>query len=87
MHKIVATHIMALTLSLVSCRVEAFHDYEVDWPTSVSGKSHTLRITIDGCTTLFKIKDGDLEKFSKSKASLREASAVAIKRSKNGCKD
>lgn len=87
MQKIALIHIIALTLSLISCRAEAFGDYEVDWPTSVSGQSHTLRITIDGCTTLFKIKDGNLEKFSKSKDSLKEVTAVAIKRSKNGCKD
>lgn len=87
MQKIALIHIIALTLSLISCRVEAFDDYEVDWPTSVSGQSHTLRITIDGCTTLFKVKDKDLEKFSKSKESLKEAIKAAISKKENGCKD
>jgi hypothetical protein len=86
MKKILAIHLLAITLSLVSCRVEAFTDYEVDWPTSVSGQSHTLRITIDGCTSLLEVKDKDLEKFSNSKESMMEAIKAAISKKENGCK-
>lgn len=86
MRTVLLIYILAAILALPKC-AQAFSDDDyVDWPTSVSGKSHTLRISIDGCISLFKVEDKNLEKFTKDKQSLKEVMAKAIERSKNGCK-
>jgi hypothetical protein len=84
-YKAVAIYLATLLFFLMPLNADAM-DYEIDWPTSISGKQHTLRITIDGCITLINVKHSDLEKFSNSNESLNEVIALAIKRSKNGCK-
>lgn len=77
---------LAAILALPKC-AQAFEDYDVDWPTSVSGKEHTLRVIIDGCTTLFKVADKDLEKFRKDSKKKHEVVMKAIQRASNNCKD
>lgn len=82
---IVLIYMLALSLLMVPSHAKSFQDFDVDFPSS-SSKDHTLRITIDGCDTLVKIKSKDLESFSKDSKSLKEAIEIATKRSKNGCK-
>lgn len=80
-----------VSLMLTTCllkKAEAFSEYDVEWPTSDGKKqTSTIVITIDGCRTLITMKNSDIEAFSKSKSILKEATATAIKRAKNGCKD
>lgn len=78
---------MAAILAIPQCAKAFSNDDYVDWPTSVSGKSHTLRISIDNCISIFKIEDKNLDKFTKDKQSLKDVMAKAIERSKNGCKN
>jgi hypothetical protein len=86
MKKLFLLYAIALSLAvLASSEADASTDYDIDWPTSISGKQHILRITIDSCVTLIKIKDSDLEKFSNDKTSLKEVVQIAIKHTLSGC--
>lgn len=86
MRTVALVYIVAAILALPKC-AEAFTDYDVDWPTSISGKEHTLRIVIDGCTTLFKIEHKNLEKFTNDQNAKKEVVMKAIERTQNNCKD
>lgn len=81
-------YIAALLLCLTTCNVEAktFNNYYVDWPTSKSGQYHVVRVGIENCETTFKIKDKDLEKFSKDAEAKKQLIAKAIARYNNECK-
>lgn len=82
--KAMAIYLTVLALICLSSKSEAM-DYDVDWVSSAHGV-HVLRITIDKCTTLFDIKDENLEKFAKDSNSYKEVIATAIKREQNGCR-
>jgi hypothetical protein len=86
MRTAVLVYIIAAILAIPTC-AKAFTDYDVDWPTSISGKEHTLRIVIDGCTTLFKVADKNLEKFRNDEKAKQEVVMKAIQRTNNNCKD
>lgn len=86
MFKGVIIHIAALLLSITPFNADAFSEYEVDWPSSNNGV-HTLRITIDKCTTYFHIKDKDFQKFTENNEAVSDALKKAIERSSSGCKN
>ncbi len=86
MRTMVLVYVMAAVLAIPKCS-EAFTDYDVDWPTSVSGKEHTLRVVIDGCTTLFKVEHKNLEKFRNDQKAKKQVVMKAIQRTQNNCKD
>ena len=64
----------------------AFADYDVDWQPSEEPGIHILRIEIDSCTTLFKIKDKDFYAFVGNSKALEDALDKATARSRNRCK-
>lgn len=76
-------YLIAFLLLCFSSKSDAM-EYDVDWPSSANGV-HVLRITINNCTTLFKVKDKDFDSFMKDKA-YYDALKTAIEREKNGCK-
>ena len=86
MKTLILVHALAVILVFPKC-AQAFTDYDVDWPTSISGKEHTLRVVIDGCTTLFKVADKNLEKFRNDQNAKKEVVMKAIERTQNNCKD
>lgn len=86
MRTIALIYLMAAALALPKC-AQAFEDYDVDWPTSISGKEHTLRVVIDGCTYLYKVADKDLEKFRHDEKAKRAVVMKAIARANNKCRD
>ena len=83
MIKVIFIHVVALSLTLVSCTSQA-REIEVDFPTS-SGDQHILRITIDNCTTLFKIETKDLLKINNDEI-LQNFMQKAVEHSKTGCR-
>ena len=63
----------------------AFDDYDVDFePSKVPGIS-IVRITVDGCTSKFKVKDKDFKTFSNSDDALKELIDIAIDQAAEGC--
>lgn len=87
--KIAMIHLLAFLLACAPFKAAAtsFNDYEVDWPSSPEKGVHVLRITIDGCTTLFKIKDKDFYDFAENKQAVTDALKKAIARTDSGCKN
>lgn len=59
--------------------------YDIDWPIS-DAQSHTLSITINGCETFFKVKNEDLDAFSKDTMILKQALEKAMIKANRGCK-
>ena len=85
MKKIIAIHMSAFLLAMMPLKAKAFiEDYEVDWPSSQNG-IHVLRISINGCETLFKVKDKDFYDFAANKEAVKDALNKAIARAKAGC--
>lgn len=66
----------------ISC---AFDDYDVDFEPSKEPGISIVRITVDGCTSKFKVKDKDFKTFSKSDAALDQILDLAIDRAAKGC--
>jgi hypothetical protein len=64
----------------------SFTNYIVDWPRSNS-KYHTLEITIETCTTAFKIPTDELSNFRNNSDALDQAVELAIKRYRNSCRN
>lgn len=60
-------------------------DYDVEWPTSDEKGIHLLVITINGCSTKFKVKDEDLSAFSENDKALDQAVDKSYERSNSGC--
>lgn len=77
---------LMLLILLIPIKSLAFDDYDVDWSPDRDSGMHVLRITIDGCETLFKIKDKDFYIFAKSKAALDQALDKAIEHKDHGCR-
>jgi hypothetical protein len=65
--------------------VHGFETYDVDWKPDRPSNVHILRITVDGCTTEFKVPNKDFHKFSNNGDALTQALDVAIERAENGC--
>lgn len=81
---VISVYLIAAVLFYTPAK--AYTDYSVDWPSS-NAREHTLRIEIDGCVSLFKIKTENLDKFAKSQTALQEVLKAAQKRAENGCKN
>ena len=60
-------------------------DYDVDWQPSREKNVHILRITIEGCTTKFKIKSEDFYDATANDKALYDALKKAIGRAGTGC--
>jgi len=71
-----------LMIPSISC---AFDDYDVDFEPSKEPGISIVRITVDGCTSKFKVKDKDFKTFSKSDAALDQILDLAIDRAAKGC--
>jgi hypothetical protein len=84
--KIVCIYVAALMFSIISCQAKAYVDYDVDWPPSNEKGIHTLRITIDGCSTIFKIKDKDFYDAVANEEAMMDSVKKAIARAAKGCK-
>lgn len=78
MYKLIA--LLAITLVSSECLA-----YDVDWDPNHPSNLHILRITVDGCTTNFKVPDKEFYKFTESDKALNDALDIAIERAKNGC--
>ena len=76
---------IVLSLVMISTAHADIADYDVDWnPVRESGY-HILRITINNCTTQFKIKDKDFYNATANDKALTEALVKAVDRSSRGC--
>lgn len=75
--------IALLLLSSISSKASSTVD--VEWINS-NPTYDTLLITVDGCSTFFKIKKEDVLKLLTNQAALNQAVKSAINHSKTGCK-
>lgn len=62
-------------------------DYDVDMPTSPDPKVQLIRVTVDDCKTLFKVKKEDFDKFATNSSAVTQLVKKAIERSSSGCSD
>ncbi len=72
-------------LMISTANANELMDYDVDWNPSREKGFHMLRITIEGCTTQFKIKDEDFYEATANEEALTQALVKAIKRANTGC--
>lgn len=76
---------LLLILLMSPYTASAITSYDVDFPHSTDPAYQLLRVTIDRCETLIKIKSGDLIFFSKDRKSMNDVIKLAIERAKIGC--
>jgi len=84
---IVAVYIVTFFISIFAhSKDKSFYirEYYIDWPKSNS-KTHTLRISINGCESLFEIDNNSFESFVKDDGLLNKTIEIAKERSFNGC--
>lgn len=85
--KAMIVYVGALILCLISCKANAFQDYDVEWPISDGKKqTSTVVITIDGCKTKITMKNSDIESFSQPD-NIKKAVQTAIQNTNSGCKN
>lgn len=88
MRETIVISITTLLLILASIRANAF-EYEVDMPNSGNPQYEAIRVSVDGCDTIFKINKKEFPAF---RARMHDDPSIvkdmvnkAITRSKNGC--
>lgn len=74
---------LLILVLLVSSYARA--DVDVDMPASGDQKLEIIRVSIDGCETLFKIKKEDFKRFSNNDAAMDELVAKANEHARSGC--
>jgi hypothetical protein len=74
-----------LTVILFAQVSLAYDDYDVDWKPDHPSDVHILRITVDKCTTEFKVLNKDFYSFTKNDDALQQLLDLAIKRAEKGC--
>jgi hypothetical protein len=76
---------LLLAILMIPSISYAFDDYDVDFEPSKEPGISIVRVTVDGCTSKFKVKDKDFKLFSKSDAALDQILDLAIDRATKGC--
>jgi hypothetical protein len=84
--KIILIYLVALFFAFTS-KAEEILNYDVEWPKSKHGEYHLLKITLNECQTLIKIKHDDLENFSSNDKNIKQALQKAKQNLYNGCKN
>lgn len=77
--------LFALLLSFSAHAEWDAEDIDVDWQPSNEKNVHNLRIVVNGCKTIFKIKNKDFAAAANDDQALTDALAKAIARSSSGC--
>jgi hypothetical protein len=67
-----------------NCSKASTYDVDVDWPTS-KGNVHSLRVSINGCDTIFLLKTNELEKLNNDNNALDKVIKTSIDHYKTGC--